>query len=345
MRLGDFLRGAVEDAFLCCLQHAYIVEGIADCNDPEIQSLELLDSLQFLVLETDDLLRHEALLVRLQEVTEDHGVSKLVKDWQGILLKAIGQDEGARNDGLQPLQEVLCSGKHANILHHLEHILELDAMPPQRACADLHQLVVVWLLSGCDLQLLDSRLGLDLQPGLRCERARHVANQQPHTPGGLRWGRQRQRPRQDPRVRAEDAAHAPAKVVVAPHDRELWVRLGHLFGRAIEDPTLSRLQHGNIVERIADGDNAEVHPLESLYCLALLVLQPQLVAGDEALLIDREGIAKDRGVAQLLKHGHGVLFKGVGQQQDPRHDRLQPFQELLGPWQRLQVLDDVTHVL
>mmetsp|Transcript_28490 Transcript_28490/g.88624 ORF Transcript_28490/g.88624 Transcript_28490/m.88624 type:complete len:566 (-) Transcript_28490:188-1885(-) len=342
------LRGAVQDALLRGPQHLDVVEGAAHGDDAEVQALELLHGLQLLVLQPGDQLVHVAVLVGLEVVAEDHGVPQPVEDGQGVLLEAVRDHEGARQDGLEPLEEVGGPGQHVEVVHDVEDLPELHAVAAEGGGAERHEPGVVRLLRGGHLQLLDAEPRLHGQPGLGGQEAGDVAAEQPHRPGGLGRAQGRrggQGPGHDLLVRAKDAADLDAEVVVVLGDRKLWVRLLDLLRGVDEDAVLRRLHHRNVVEGIANSNDSEVQTLERLDGLSLLVLQPQAVADDEAVRIYDEGVAEDGGVPKLLEHGHGVLLEGVREEQDAGHQGLQPLEEFPGAGQRLEVPDDLQHVL
>mmetsp|Transcript_61390 Transcript_61390/g.180072 ORF Transcript_61390/g.180072 Transcript_61390/m.180072 type:complete len:458 (-) Transcript_61390:374-1747(-) len=322
--LRDLLRRAEQNASLRSGQHGSVVEGIAHRDDAEVEALELLHRLQLLVLQPHDVLGQITFLVRLQEVGEDHGVAKLVKNRQRVLLETIREDEGTRDRGLQPLQEVSRTRQDIELVDDVEDILQLHAVFSQRVAPSLHQLGEIRLLRGGDLQLLDASLLLNRKPRLRCQGACDVANHQPHGP--LRdvreRGQRRQLPGHHPHVGADHPTDLHLELVVAIHYGELRMGLHYPLAGAVQDAALSGREHRDVVEGVADRDDAEIHPLERLHGLSLLVLQPQLVADDEALLVYDEGVAEDAGSAQLLEHRHGILLEGVRQQKDAGHNGL-----------------------
>ena len=108
------------------------------------------------------------------------------------------------------------------------------------------------------------------------------------------------------------------------------MRFHHFVRWTVEDPPFRSGEHGNVVERVPNRDAPKVHSLKGLDGLAFLVFESESVAGDGAVVRQRQGIAEDAGIPEFFKQRHGVLLKRVGEKNNPRDDGPEPGEEIDG---------------
>mmetsp|Transcript_74838 Transcript_74838/g.208087 ORF Transcript_74838/g.208087 Transcript_74838/m.208087 type:complete len:225 (+) Transcript_74838:925-1599(+) len=180
MRLHNFLRGVHEDATLRGFKHRNVVEGVPDRDDPEVQSLERLHRLPFLVAQTKYVARDLATFLHCQRIAEHRGTADFFEHRHRILFEGIREQEHARNDGLQPFEEFLAAWQGLHAPDDVLHVLKLNAVASQDIDPVHHQLVVIRLVRCGEFQLLDACLFLQLQPRLPHQSAFYVQSHEPH---------------------------------------------------------------------------------------------------------------------------------------------------------------------
>src|SRR5712692_2149072 len=135
-----------------------------------------------------------------------------------------------------------------------------------------------------------------------------------------------------------------SRLLVGLGDGELRELLGDVLGRAEKDAGIGGLEHAGVVVGVAGRDHVEVESFEGQHRGQFLIGQAQVIVDDPPVRRDRQSVAEERGVVELLHHGRGELLEGVGED-DHLAARTQPRQEVLRAVQRRHRGDHALDVL
>ena len=180
MGLFDVLAGAKEKAHLSGLEHGDVVEGVSDGDALEVEFSECFHGLAFLVCQPENMLLDKPVGVNLERMAKHSELSELLKHGLRVVLKGIRQNEDSRADGVQGAQHFDGAREGFHGSDCVAHVFEFDIVAFQNIDPKIHQFVIVWLLSGCDLQLLKAGAPLHLQPDFRNQNAFTIKAQRPH---------------------------------------------------------------------------------------------------------------------------------------------------------------------
>ena len=158
----DGVRCAEEAALVGLLEHARVVEGIARGEHLEVQVLQVLHDLRFLVGEAQ-VVTLDHVVFDFQIVAEDRRESEILHDGVGEFLERV-----RKNNHLGFVAELVhkVSGavEQAEVCNHVLDVRELDAFAFENLDAALHEHVVVGNVACGKAQVLDARLFGDGNP-------------------------------------------------------------------------------------------------------------------------------------------------------------------------------------
>ncbi len=169
----DALRRVDEEARMGGAQHARVVVGVARGHHLEVQPLQRVHRVPFLVGLAQLVVGHEALGVDLQLVAKEGGAPQLAHQRVGKLVEGVRQDDHLVLRA-QTVQEVLgaLQGRHAG-----DHRLDVGQLQPplaQQADAKAHQLAVVRLIPRGTAEFRDAGALGEGDPDFRDENAFQV---------------------------------------------------------------------------------------------------------------------------------------------------------------------------
>ena len=164
--------------------HLQIVVAVAAGNGVIAHGLQRLDGGELGVRAPHDVACDVPVLIHLQCVAQQGGVSQLLHQGHAELIEGVAEDHHLRH-AAQLIQKFLRTGQGVDLGDDVLDLPQLHALFPQQVDAPAHQLVVVRLVPGGAAQLGDAALLGKGDPDLGDEDALHIQTDNVHKSGSF----------------------------------------------------------------------------------------------------------------------------------------------------------------